>query len=133
MKRSFLLPALLLIASVALAACGGGGQDAANEAAVATPSASLSIRAKSLKFDKKALVAPPNTTVTLHFENADGGVLHNVAIYQDKSVKQKIATTKTFAGIASEDISFTSPEAGDYYFRCDVHPDMNGVFATRAP
>lgn len=114
-----------------LVACGGSGGDDAGAAADATPSAALSIRAKGLKFDKKLLVVPANTEVSLELVNDDAGVLHNVAVYSDKSAREKLFVGETFTGRRTVTERFTAPQPGAYYFRCDAHPDMNGAFITK--
>jgi plastocyanin len=108
-----------------LAACSGGGGESAADADT-TPSAELHIAAKGLKFDRKTLHALATTQVTVTLDNKDG-VPHNFSVYQDKT-----AATVVFRGDVENDrksheYRFTSPSAGSYYFRCDVHPDMHGT------
>jgi plastocyanin len=108
-----------------------GGSDSGDDAE-ATPTASLTIMARDLKFDKRRLTAVANSSVSLHFDNRDNGVPHNVAVYRDRSAKESIFVGETFSGNASRDYSFQTPGPGDYFFRCDVHPDtMTGTFAVR--
>jgi plastocyanin len=120
---------------VLLAACGGGSradiQTLATQSADVAPSAALTITAKDLKFDKKALVVPANTAVTLTLVNEDAGALHNVAIYRDESAKENVYRGELFEGKKTVTYALTSPPAGVYYFRCDAHPDMNGAFIAR--
>jgi plastocyanin len=130
------IAAFVLLAGTAfLIACGGGSsanlETLATQAADATPSASLGLSAKGLKFDKKTLVVPASQYVTIHLDNKDGGVLHNLSVYTDRSAKTKLFAGETFQGNATKDYSFTAPAAGVYYFRCDVHPDMNGAFIVK--
>ncbi len=91
----------------------------------------LEITAKDLKFDKRALAAPANTEVTVRMTNNDAGVLHNIAFYTNRNATQKIYTGETFAGVKTIEEKFRTPGAGTYFFRCDVHPDMNGSFTVR--
>ena len=128
LRVTLLLSALLTAACVA---CGGSPEDA--NAPRPAPSASLDISAKDLKFDKKALAAPAHTDVTIHFVNDDGDLLHNVALYRDKGAKEKVYAGELIKGKKTIDYRFTSPEAGTYYYRCDVHPDMSGVFYVGGP
>jgi plastocyanin len=137
MRRiAFVLTTVLLIAGATLAmACGGGSSSnltaLATQSADATPSASLELSAKSLKFDKKVLVAPAGQQVTIHFDNKDSGVLHNVSVYTDKGAQTKLFTGEIIKGSATKDYMFSAPAPGVYYFRCDVHPDMNGAFIVK--
>ena len=130
--RFLCLPVFCTIVTSLLAACGGGANDGSD---VPRPQASttLEIGAKDVKFDRKALAVPANETVTLRFVNDDSGVLHNVAIYTDKSAKEKLFAGELTTGKKTVDYSFTAPAAGVYYFRCDTHPDMNGTFYVDAP
>ena len=129
---------LVLIVAVSLLAglqvgCSRGGsyEAAATAAADATAAPTLSITAKDLKFDKKALVMPPNQSVIIELRNEDGGALHNVAIYTDGSAKNVIFRGELFGGVRTVSYRFTTPAAGVYYFRCDAHPDMNGAFIAK--
>jgi plastocyanin len=121
--------------AVALAvACGGGKADIdtlATEAADATPSPALEIEAKGTKFNKDTLVAPAGAAVVIAFDNQDSSVNHNVAVYTNKSARENLYRGDTFEGKETREYRFQSPPAGVYYFRCDVHPDMDGVFITR--
>jgi plastocyanin len=115
-------------------ACGGGKADIdalATKAADATPSPALEIRAKGTKFDKDTLVAPAGAQVVLTFDNQDSGVNHNVAVYINKSAHENLFRGDIFEGKETREYRFQAPAAGVYYFRCDVHPDMDGVFITR--
>lgn len=110
---------------------GGGWKAAATAAAGATAAPSLSITAKELKFDKQALVMPPDQSVSIEFRNEDAGVLHNVSIYEDESARKAIFRQELFEGVKTVTYRFTTPPPGLYYFRCDAHPDMEGAFIVR--
>jgi len=101
MRRILVLCTVLATLALGVAACGGsksssdGGSGSA--ASAPTPTTDLSITAKNLKFDKKALSTPPAADVVLVFDNEDNGTLHNLAIYQSKDGKGKIFTGDLFA------------------------------------
>ena len=80
----------------------------------------------TLKFDKAELRVPANTQVTVRADNRDTGIIHNLAAYTDSSAKKKIAATELCAAPCVKEVTFTSPAPGEYFFRCDVHPDMKG-------
>lgn len=88
----------------------------------------LVISAVNIQFDKDELTAPPNTEVTLTFENNDAGIPHNVAVYRTEAAADAIFVGELFNGVKTEEYVFTTPEVGEYYFRCDVHPAMDGAF-----
>jgi len=67
--------------------------------------------------------------VTMNFENRDDGIPHNVAVYTDSSASRVIFRGEIITGPAEVTYTFTAPEEpGTYFFRCDVHPSMNGGF-----
>ncbi len=128
------LVCLVIVAALALAGCGGSsGVDLAalaTRAADVPPSALVTISAKDLKFDKQVLAVPANTEVTIRFTNEEAA-LHNVAVYRDESVREKIFAGEIFEGRKTMEYSFTTPAAGVYFFRCDAHPEMRGAFIVR--
>jgi plastocyanin len=135
--RLVLLPALLLISAAAfVTACGGGGKpDLASEAtkvADQQPATSFDLVAKNNKFEPTVLVAKAGADIKISLDNQDNGTLHNVAVYTDTSAKENIFRGEAFQGKKVVDENFKAPEAGVYYFRCDVHPDaMHGTFVTK--
>ena len=89
--------------------------------------------ARNLSFAKRRVSVPPSANVIAVLDNQDGGVLHNVAFYTQGNAAQAIFKGTIFEGPATLEESFEAPSVpGDYYFRCDVHPDtMNGTFRVR--
>jgi plastocyanin len=84
------------------------------------------IAAENIKFDKNQLDFPASTKVTLQFENKEA-VPHNLAIY-DKEGGTALFTGETVNTEGEAKYEFTTPEAGSYYFQCDIHPaQMNGT------
>jgi plastocyanin len=106
---------------VAVAACSGSGAAAS---ASPPPEADVTITAKDSKFDQAALTLPAGQPAEICFKNLDG-LPHNVAIYTDAS-----ASSKLFVGdiITNAATLYKVPAltAGEYFFRCDVHPEMKG-------
>jgi plastocyanin/uncharacterized membrane protein len=78
-------------------------------------------------FDRSSLTAPAEEPFTLLFANEDDGVAHNVAVYADDSAQEAIFVGRQIVG--PDGISYSVPaiDAGSYYFRCDVHPVMDGT------
>jgi hypothetical protein len=92
----------------------------------------LQIVANTLMFDRRTLSAPPNRPVTVRMDNRDAGVIHNFAVYDSNRLTNKIFAGELHTGPGFFDYNFTSPAAGNYFFRCDVHPDtMTGTFTAR--
>ena len=100
-----------------------------------TPGGPVNTRvvARNLVFDKRSLSASPGASVTVTLDNQDAGVLHNIAFYNSPAASQRIAVGELFPGPAVRDVQFTAPSApGNYFYRCDVHPDtMTGSFVVR--
>jgi hypothetical protein len=92
----------------------------------------IQLRAQNLAFDKRALTATANAPVTIQFDNADPGVLHNFALYTNQAATQSIFKGDLVAGPVVVNYNFPAPQAGSYFFRCDSHPDtMTGSFTVR--
>jgi plastocyanin/uncharacterized membrane protein len=82
-------------------------------------------------FDDQAFVPdqlrlPANEPVELAFDNRDGGVQHNVAIYGDSSAEESLFVGDLIAGAETVTYDVPALDPGEYYFRCDVHPQMDG-------
>lgn len=94
---------------------------------------SVKLVAKNTLFDKRTISASPGSQMTVDLDNEDAGVLHNIAFYTNRTATTKIAASNPTAGVATEEVKFSAPSApGNYFFRCDVHPDtMNGTFTVR--
>jgi plastocyanin len=93
----------------------------------------LQIAAQAIAFDKACLAAPANTAFSLVFDNQAAGIPHNVEIFSDPSA------TKRLGGATDASDFVTGPKqvtykvsaipAGEYFFRCDLHPaQMHGTF-----
>ena len=108
---------------------------AADDGTPTTPGGPVAVRlvAKDLKFDKRSIAASPGVQVTVTLDNQDAGILHNIAFYTNRNATQTIFKGELFPGPGIKEERFTSPTtAGNYYFRCDVHPDtMNGTFSVK--
>jgi hypothetical protein len=97
-----------------------------------TATGQITLAARNLAFDKRTLAAPANRQVTLRFDNQDAGQLHNFALYTDNRASTRIFVSEFTTGPATRDFSFTSPAPGNYFYRCDTHPDqMTGTFTAR--
>jgi len=91
--------------------------------------ATVEIVADNTAFDTSTITVPAGAQVTIIFDNRDAGILHNVAVYTDSSAAEEIFVGEIIAGPAGTTYTFTAPsDPGTYYFRCDVHPFMNGDF-----
>lgn len=130
----FLVLSGLLAALVA--ACGGGDSDTntdalATRAAGIEPQAEVTVTAEGLEYDTDLIVVPAAREVTITLVNNDGGALHNISVYWSSDATADLYNGELFTGVETREYTFTSPEPGTYYFKCDAHPDMNGAFITK--
>jgi plastocyanin len=91
-----------------------------------TGGAVANVTAQGLKFDTAEIDLPANTPTTIHFENKDAGVQHNIAIFTDSSLSKVLFRGELVTGPGSTDYKVPPLSPGTYYFHCDVHPMMNG-------
>src|SRR6266545_1753520 len=101
----------------------GGGVGGAGGGGTANPS---TIMAQGLAFSTPEIALPPDAPSTIHFEDKDAGVSHNIAIYTDSSLGTNLFKGQIITGPASIDYSIPALKPGTYYFHCDVHPTMHG-------
>ena len=88
----------------------------------------IRIKAKNFAFDLSRITVPASSQVIIEFENEDSAP-HNVAFYTTPSLAATIYKGGIITGPRTITYIFTAPAVpGTYYFRCDVHPSMNGLF-----
>lgn len=118
------------------AAPGGEGE---GEAESGGGDADASVSAANIAFDTDEITVPAATEVSIFFDNADTAE-HNISVFQDQEAALAFIDGDDAGLIFEGEIiqpgqqttySFESPEAGEYYFHCDVHPNMNGTFTTQ--
>ncbi|MEX0755105.1 MAG: cupredoxin domain-containing protein [Actinomycetota bacterium] len=90
------------------------------------------IVAQNLQFDADELRFRPETPSTLVFDNEDAGIQHNVSIYGDDSLAEVLFQGEIFPGVAQQPYAIPALPDGEYYFHCDVHPDMAGQVVVAA-
>lgn len=122
-RRAYRSASFGLALAVLLAAC-TASTSSPGQPSEATD-ADVAITSQDLKFDVATLKVPADSPFSLQLTNLDAAP-HNVAIYRDSTASEDI-----FVGdvISSSTIVYQVPsiEPGSYFFRCDVHPDMNGT------
>jgi plastocyanin len=123
--------AIPLIGMLALAACSGGGTDASatpgaggGDCAKADADNNVTMSAKDLAFSASCIEVPADTAFTITFENTEE-VPHNIAIFADDTKGDQLFNGEI---VTNTTVTYNVPAlpAGDYYFDCEVHPDMNG-------
>jgi plastocyanin len=88
------------------------------------------VTASGLAFDTDTISLTAGQETTITFDNQDAGVQHNIAIYTANPAEDPSAEV-LFQGdliTGPDTIDYVVPplDAGEYYFFCIVHPDMNG-------
>jgi plastocyanin len=86
----------------------------------------VTVKAQNLAFDTSEIDLPADAPSTITFDNADAGVPHNIAIYNDSSLGENLFTGDIVTGPATAEYQVPALPAGEYYFHCDVHPNMSG-------
>jgi plastocyanin len=111
----------VILVGLSLAACSG----ASGSQVTAEPN-SPTISATDLKFDRTELDVPAGRPFTLVLD-IRASASHNVAIYRDANATDSLFKGDVFGGPASRVYAVPQLPPGTWYFRCDVHPDMNGT------
>jgi plastocyanin len=77
------------------------------------------------QFEPDDVVFPVDTEFDLVFDNQDAGIPHNVAIASTDGAT--VFSGEIFNGVDTRVYAVPALAAGDYTFRCDVHPEMVGT------
>ena len=105
----------------ASASAGAGG----SAAPPANPNAPVvDISASGVAFSTDKLTAPADTAFTIHFDNQDAGIPHNVDIKDGAG--SEVFKGEIFPGPGTRDYAVPALKAGMYKFACTVHPNMTG-------
>lgn len=133
-----LLATFAVLIAVTAVACGPAGTTAVTPSTVASTTSTISgtpvkvtvdLVARGFAFEKTAISVPAGSTVTLNFSNQDSGVPHNFAAYTNADAAKSIFVGQVISGPGTVTYTFTAPSTpGNYFFRCDVHPNMTGTF-----
>ena len=128
MKRVVLVLAVAALALVASACSSASADQPAPSGSL--PPGSVVISAHNIHFDQSQVTAPANAAFALRFDNHDSAP-HNVAIYTDSSASTALFQGEVFGGDGSKTYEVPALKPGTHFFRCDVHPDMNGTIVVK--
>jgi len=107
------------------------GEGAAHGEGAAPAGGGTVVVAENTAFDMSELEIEAGADNTVTLDNKDSGIDHNISIYPDAdaglALEGAIFEGDIIAGPATTDYNFEGPEKGEYYFQCDVHPNMNGT------
>ncbi len=87
----------------------------------------LTLSAQNIQYSTDKLEAPAGVPATVTFDNKDAGVPHNFAVFTDKAYANNVFSGEIITGPATIDYQLPALDAGTYYFKCEVHPTMQGV------
>ena len=136
-----------MVVSVGLVACGGddnssatatkapaattaraaGGSATPKAVAGSTTPASaaaavLKVTASDFKFEPTSVDAPVGKEVTMQLTNT-GSAPHTLTVYSDDAHTKKVAGAEARASSGQKaEFKVTFDKAGEYYFRCEIHP-----------
>jgi len=82
----------------------------------------LDLVAQNVKFDKSDLSTAADAPFTIHFDNRDAGINHDVDILDAGGAK--VFDGKDFPGPAVQDYGAGPLKAGTYKFECSIHPAL---------
>jgi plastocyanin len=100
-------------------------ESGAGEPGAGGPGGGVTVAAQNIAFDTSTIELEPVPT-TITFDNRDAGVQHNIAIYSDSSLADVLFDGELVTGPATVQYPVPALEPGEYYFHCDVHPNMSG-------
>jgi plastocyanin len=92
----------------------------------------VEVAAFNIAFDTDTITIESDGQVRVRFDNQDEGVRHNIAFYNSSTDLTEVSAGSiglVFEGPNVDDTVFDIPTAGEYFFRCDIHPtQMTGTF-----
>ena len=124
---------LILGLTFVVAACSGNGDGSpaasggtSGGGTVTVENGNVDLSADNLEFSATVIEAPAGEEFTITFTNLESQP-HNVAVDVEEG-GDEIVTGEVITGPDAETtITVPALEPGEYYFMCDVHPEMNGT------
>jgi plastocyanin len=121
---------LILVFATALAACSGNSEESqpadgnGGTGTATVTDGAVEITAEGLAFDATTIEATAGEDFTITLVNNDSAP-HNISIYTEEGGESLVTGGTAEAG-QTVTIDVSALDAGEYYFQCDIHPDMNG-------
>lgn len=124
MKRLTLTLGFVVLAAVTAACSSTSGANPPASAGPVDPNAPVVV-AQGNVFSPATVTVKSGKAFSLTLDNKDSAP-HNVAIYKDASTSEKISIGEIVSSTSATQ-QVPALEKGQYFFRCDVHPDMKGT------
>jgi plastocyanin len=132
LRRGAVLSLILGLAFV-LAACSGNGDGSpaasggtSGGATVTVENGNVDLSADNLEFSASVIEAPAGEEFTITLTNLESQP-HNVAVLTEEGGDEVVRGEVITGPDAETTITVPALEPGEYYFLCDVHPEMNGT------
>ena len=120
---------VLAVTGLLLAACSSTASpsaDAGVDCVEADDSGVVTLTAANIAFSTACIEVPAGEAFTIEFANNDSAP-HDVAIFNDDSKATELFKGDVIEGGQSTTYEVPALEAGDHYFECTIHTNMNGV------
>jgi plastocyanin len=126
--------ASMVLAMAMMAACSASPAESFEVSECAQPDENdvITLKAEDVKFDFSCIAAPANRAFTIHFSSRDG-TDHNVAIYESAAKATEYMRGEAISFGEFIDYPVDALAAGENYFDCTIHPEMNGPLFVVAP
>ena len=116
---------LLVACSTPADSATAGESDSSGGGTVAVVDGVVELSAADLRFDASVIQAPAGEAFTISFTNNDSAP-HNVAVDTEEGGGE-IANSDPINEGETLELQVPAQDAGEYFFVCDIHPDMNGT------
>jgi mono/diheme cytochrome c family protein/plastocyanin len=95
-------------------------------------STDLEITAQGIQWDTATLVAVAGQPLHITINNNDGGIPHNWVLFDgEDDTAPRIAETPIEPGVIVQELDFGPLDPGEYFYWCDVHPNMIGILTAQ--
>ena len=112
----------------------GGGRPELCEPEGADVTVTAEPGASANGFEEDCLAAASGQAFSVTFGNNDDGVPHNWTLYADNSAEEVLggagSATEIITGPDETTYDVDALDAGQFYFQCDLHTNMNGTFVS---
>ena len=122
---------MVTLAPIGLGFLNGLTPPSAGPTSVAVPKVPEISASSVVSFDTGTLVVPAGRPFELVFDNKQSGVPHNVKITDTPDQANVIFNGDHLTGPGEITYHVPTIPAGDHYFLCEIHPNMNGTLQAR--